>query len=116
MVNNPSNSKKQNDSEKGNFQLKTIHETKPSVIKQSLKNAFFGPSFFKYTSKFNEFSLSTDTSINIETILRDQKGDPVLMIALKRINENSRPADKNTYNNFLSISNGTMWFISKTAY
>ena len=74
---NPSTSEKYNDSENQNLQLKTIHELKQSAIKQSLNKSFFDPSFFKYTTKYNEFFLPPDTPLKFETILNHQKRDLV---------------------------------------
>ena len=51
---NPSTSEKCNDYENENLQQQKIHETYPSVIKQSLTNLFFVPSFFNDTFKFND--------------------------------------------------------------
>ena len=57
LKNNPCTSEKCNDSEDGKLQLKTIHQTKPSVREQSLNNSSFDPSFFKHISQFNYFVL-----------------------------------------------------------
>ena len=57
LKNNPCTSEKCNDSEDGKLQLKTIHQTKPSVREQSLNNSSFDPSFFKHISQFSYFVL-----------------------------------------------------------
>ena len=50
---NPCTSEKCNDSEDEKLQLKTIHQTNPSVMEQSLNNSSYDPSFFKHISRFN---------------------------------------------------------------
>ena len=57
LKNIPCTSGKCNDSEDGKLQLKTIHQTNPSVREQSLNNSSFDPSFFKHISQFNYFVL-----------------------------------------------------------
>ena len=86
---------KKNDSENENLKLQFIHETYPSVSKQSLDNSLFDPSFFKYTSKFIEHFLPPETSLKMKTILKYHTNDPDLKIVIKRIHENSRPVEKN---------------------
>ena len=54
---NPCTSEKCNDSEDEKLRLKTIHQTNPSVMEQSLNNSSFGPSFFKHISQINYFVL-----------------------------------------------------------
>ena len=49
----PSTSDKTDESEVEKQQLKTIHQTKPSVREQSLNNSFYDPSFFRHISQFN---------------------------------------------------------------
>ena len=68
-----------------------MHELYPSVIEQSLIVAFFDPSFFKNTFKFNEFFLHPDTPSNIETIQNSQKRETVLKFVYQWITENSPP-------------------------
>ena len=51
----PCTSEKCNDSEVEKLQLKTIHQTNPSVMEQSLKNSSFDLSFFKHISQFKYF-------------------------------------------------------------
>ena len=52
----PSTSEKTNDSEDEKLQLKTIHQTKPSVMEQSLNNSFYGPfSSDTYLNSINPF-------------------------------------------------------------
>ena len=53
LKNNPCTSEKYTDSEDEKLQLKTIHQTNPSVMQQSVNNSSYDPSFFKHTSKFN---------------------------------------------------------------
>ena len=67
---NPSIAEECNDSENEILKLQSIHETYSSVVKQSLNDLFFDPSFFKYISKIIELSLPPDTPLNIETILQ----------------------------------------------
>ena len=55
LVNNLCTSEISNDSEGEKLQLKTIHQTNPSVMEQSLNNSSFEPSFFKHISQFNYF-------------------------------------------------------------
>ena len=44
-----------NDSEDEHLQVRTIHELHPTLMKQSLNDSFFDPSFFKNTSKLKTF-------------------------------------------------------------
>ena len=55
---NHCSSKKANDSEDGKLQLKTVHQTSPSVMEQSLNTSFFDPSFFRHISQFIYFIFS----------------------------------------------------------
>ena len=57
LKNNPCTSGKCNDSEDEKLQLKTIHQTNPSVMEQPMKNSSFDPTFFKHISQFNYFVL-----------------------------------------------------------
>ena len=57
-----------------------MHETYSSVLRQSLNDSFCYPSFFKDTSKLNEFFLPPDTPSKFEKILQHHKRDPVLKI------------------------------------
>ena len=81
----PTTSEKCNDSENEILQLQNIHETYPTVTKQSLNNSIFDPSFLNYTSKFIEILLPPDTPVIIDTILKFQKGDSVPKIVYKWI-------------------------------
>ena len=49
---NPCTSEKCNDSEDEKLQLKTIHQTNPSVMEQSLNKSYYDPSFFEHISRF----------------------------------------------------------------
>ena len=53
LKNNPFTSEKTNDSADEKLQLKTIHQTNPSVMENSLNNSSYDPSFFKHISQFN---------------------------------------------------------------
>ena len=53
LKNNSRTSEKCNDSEDEKLQLKTIHQTNPSVKEQSVNNSSYDPSFFKHISQFN---------------------------------------------------------------
>ena len=56
LKNKPSTSEKTNDSEDEKLQLKTIHQTKPSVMEQSLNNSFYDPFFSDtYPNPINPF-------------------------------------------------------------
>ena len=55
LKNNPCTSEKFNDSKDEKLQLKTIHQTNPSVMEQLLKNSSFDPNFFKHISQFKYF-------------------------------------------------------------
>ena len=44
-----------NDSEGEKLQLKTIHQTNPSVMEQSMNNSSYEPFFFKHISQFKYF-------------------------------------------------------------
>ena len=92
LNNNPSTSEQHIDSENEILQLQTIHETYPSVIKESLIIAFFDPSFFDpsffiYTSKYSEICMPPDTPFFVETILNYQKRDLFLKVVYKRTTE-----------------------------
>ena len=50
-----------------------FHGTCPSLIKQLLQISFFDSSLFKHTSKINQLSLSPDSPVDIETILKYPK-------------------------------------------
>ena len=86
------NSEKFNDSESESLQA--IHETYPSVNKQSMNHSYFDPSFSKYTSKFKEFLLPQDTLLNFETELNIGRRDLVVKILYNWIPEKSRPVLK----------------------
>ena len=49
----PSTSEKTDEPEDEKLQLKTIHQTKPSVMEQSLNNSSYDPSFFRHIYQFN---------------------------------------------------------------
>ena len=70
--------------------MQILQETYLSVIKQSLNESFFDPSFCKNTSESNELCLPPDISLIIERILKYQKRDPVLKFVSKGISENSK--------------------------
>ena len=55
LRNIPCTSEKCNDSEDERLQLKTIHQTNPSVMEQSVNNSTYDPSFFKHISQINYF-------------------------------------------------------------
>ena len=55
LINNLCTSEISNDSEGEKLQLKTIHQTNPSVMEQSLNNSSYDPSFFKHISQFKYF-------------------------------------------------------------
>ena len=57
-------------SETEKLQLQTVQKTWTSLIKQSLKNSFFDPTFPKITSKFNESILPHDIELNPKTKLK----------------------------------------------
>ena len=82
LAHNPSTFGKHNDPANENLQMETIHETYPSVIKQSLIYPSLDPSIFKVSLKLFEIFSPTDTILNFETILKYQKKDPVLRIIL----------------------------------
>ena len=51
----PCTSEKTNDTEDEKLQLKTIHQTNPSIVEQKLNNSFYDPSFFRHISQLNYF-------------------------------------------------------------
>ena len=53
LKNNPCTSEKCKDSADEKPQLKTIHQTNPSVVEYSLNTSSYDPSFFKHISEFN---------------------------------------------------------------
>ena len=73
VTNNPFTSEKSEKFTYRNLQVQTIHEIYPSVIKQSLNNSFFDPSFFKPTSKYNDFFSPPATLFDIEGTVKYQK-------------------------------------------
>ena len=50
---NPCTYEKSNDSEDEKLPLEAIHQTNPSVLKLSLNNSSYDPSFFKHVSQLN---------------------------------------------------------------
>ena len=52
LINTLCTSEISNDSEGEKLQLKTIHQTNPSVMEQSLNNSSYDQSFFKHLSRF----------------------------------------------------------------
>ena len=87
LITHPYTSDKDDDSHDQHLPLQKIHETYPSVVKQSLNVSFSDPFFWpKYWLFF-----SPDIPLHIETILIYQKRDPVLEIVYKRITKISRP-------------------------
>ena len=53
LINTLCTSEISNDSEGEKLQTKTFHQTKPSVMEQSLNNPSYDPSFFRHISRFN---------------------------------------------------------------
>ena len=63
-------------------------------MKQSLKNSSYDPSFLKHISQFKEIVLSPDTPLDIDKVLKYQKGEPVLRTVFEGITEVSRAVAK----------------------
>ena len=59
---------------------------------QQLK--FFDPSFFFHVNTFKEFFLPTNTVLDIPTIIKYQKRDPVLTIFFTCITQNNKHQKK----------------------
>ena len=53
LKNNPFTSEKTNDSADEKLQLKTIHQTNPSAMEQTMNNSSFDPSFYKQKAHFS---------------------------------------------------------------
>ena len=80
------------------------YPTKPDYCNQ--KVPFFDPSFFKYKRYFHYFFLPEDTQITIETIISQQKQDPVLQNVYHWLKINERPLQIDptiASNSFLSV-------------
>ena len=50
---NPCTPEKSSDSEDANLQLKTVHQTNPYVLQQSMNNSSYDPSLFQHKSQLN---------------------------------------------------------------
>ena len=55
LKNIPCTSENCKDSDDEKLQLKTIHQTNPSVMEQSVNKSSYDPSFFKHLSQINYF-------------------------------------------------------------
>ena len=53
LINTLCTSEISNDSAGEKLQLKTIHQTNPSVMEQSLNNSYYDHSFSQHISRFN---------------------------------------------------------------
>ena len=70
---NPCTSEKSNESEDEKLQLKTIHQTNPSILEHKLNNPFYDPSFFRHISQINYFIFFPFTPLDEDTILNIQE-------------------------------------------
>ena len=73
LKNKPCTSEKCNDSEDEKLQLKTIHQTIPSVMEQSLNNSSYDPSFFHTHIPIHLIRFAPLTPLDEDTILNCQK-------------------------------------------